>query len=144
MVHDLALPPLDERLADAHADVVEHLVPRDALPAPAAARADAAQRIADSLGVGHLVQRRRALGAVAPAASRVRRVALELLDRERLAVDVGEEPAARLAVEADRRDQGVAPLDLLGPRDRIVLFPVVPALDGRIALEAALGGGELA
>src|SRR5262249_42002952 len=143
VVHDLALPSLHQRLPDALPDVVEHLVPRDALPAPSTARADAAQRIADALGIGHLVQRRRAFGAIASAAAGMRRVAFELLDREGLAVDVGEELAARFAVEADRRDQRVAPLDLLGPGDRVVLFPVVPALDGRIALEAALGGGEL-
>jgi hypothetical protein len=39
VVHHLLLPSLDERLADAPADVVEHLVPRHALPLPAAARA---------------------------------------------------------------------------------------------------------
>src|SRR5262249_61703945 len=76
-------------------------------------------------------------------ASGMRRGACDLLDREGLAVDVGEEPTTRFAVEADRRDQRVAPLDLLGPGDRVVLFPVVPALDGRIALEAAFAGGEL-
>src|SRR5262249_41204827 len=143
VVHDLALPSVDERLADAPADVVEHLVPRDALPSPAPARPDAAQRIADALGIVHLIEGRRSLGAVAPSASRMRRVALELLDRERLAVDVGEEPAARLAIEADRRDQRVASLDLLGPGDWVVLLPVVPALDGGIAPEASLGLGEL-
>src|SRR5262249_665253 len=138
-----ALPPRAERLAGPPADVVEHLVPRDALPPPAPARPDAAQRIADPLGIGHLIERRWPLGAVAPAAPRVRRVALELLDRERLAIDVGQEPAGRLAVEAHRWDQRGTPLDLLRPGDRLVLLPVVPALDGRVALEASLGRGKL-
>ena len=47
---------------------------------PAAARARALQRVEDALGVVDLVERRRALGAVAPAAARVGRVALELAD----------------------------------------------------------------
>ena len=68
--------------------------------------------IADALGVVHLVERGRALGAVAPAAARMDGIALELLDAAGVLVDVGEEPARRLAVEADGRDEREAPLDL--------------------------------
>src|SRR5256712_11816252 len=74
----------------------------------------------------------------------MRRFSLELLDPERLLVDVGEEPARGLAVEADRRDQRVAARDLPRPRGRVVLFPVVPALDGWVAPEATLWRRELA
>src|SRR5207302_9191560 len=89
VIHDLLLPALDERLADARPDVVEHLAPRDTLPAAAAARPDPAQRIRDPLRIGHLVQGRGPLGAVAPAAPGMGGIAFEFLDRERLAVDVG-------------------------------------------------------
>src|SRR5262249_57758052 len=65
VVHDLALPSLDERLPDAFPDVVEHFVPRDALPAPSTARPDATQRIADALRLAPLAQRRPALRAMA-------------------------------------------------------------------------------
>ena len=145
VVHHFFLPSLDQRLANPAADVVEDLVPRDALPLAAAARALAPQRIENPLRILHLVERGWALGAVAPAAARVHRVALELLDAQRLLIDVGEQPAAGLAVEADRGDQRVAALDLLRPGDGIVLFPVVPALDRWIGRQGGrrhfTGGG---
>src|SRR5207245_9967294 len=143
VVHHLALAALDERLADPPRDVVEHLVPADALPLAAAPRSLAPQRREDALRVLDLVERGRALRAVAPAAARVHGVALELLDRERVLIDVGQQPAGRLAVEADRRDQRVAPRHLAGPRDRIELLPVAPALDRRIGGERG-GRRELA
>src|SRR5205807_9805160 len=105
LIHDPLLTDLHVRLSDARADVVEHLVPRDTLPASAAARPDPAQRILDPLRIGHLVQGRRPLGAIAPAAAGMDGIAFKFLDRESLAVDVREKPAAGLAVEADRRDQ---------------------------------------
>src|SRR4030095_522226 len=144
VVHDLLLPAFHERRADAPGDVVERLIPRDALPLAAAARPHAAQRIEDPLRIGHLVQRGGPLRAVAAPASRVERGPLALLDLEGRLVDVGQETAAGLAVEADRRDQRVAALDLLRPGDRVVLLPAVPALDGRIRSKPALGRAQLA
>src|SRR5262247_2313956 len=79
VVHDLLLPAFHERCADAAGEVVERLIPRDALPLAAAARPHAPQRIEDALRVGHLVERRGALGAVTAAASRVNRITFELL-----------------------------------------------------------------
>ena len=144
VIHDLLPAPLHEGLPDAARDVVEGLVPRHPLPRPAPARADPAQRMANPLGIVHLVQGGRALGAVAAAAARMRGVALELLDLEGLLVDVGEQPAGRLAVEADGRDQRIAALHLSGPGHRIVLDPVLPALHGGIARQAARARGQLA
>ena len=46
-------------------------------------------------------------------------------------IDVGEEPARRLAVEARRRHQRIMPLDPLRPRPRIQLRPIAPPLLGR-------------
>src|SRR6187402_953453 len=63
------------------------------------------------------------------------RVAFELADLAGLAIDVGEETARRLAVEAGRRHQLVALLDPLRPRLRIELGPVVPAFVRRIGAE---------
>ena len=144
VVHDFLRSALDQRLADPRRDIVERLVPGDALPLAPAAWTDASQRIEDPLGVVHLVERRRAFGAVAAAAARVRRVALELLDLERLPVDVREQAAGRLAVEADRRDQRVLSLDALRPGDRIELLPVLPALDRRVGAQPARGRRQLA
>src|SRR5439155_1366114 len=80
-------------------------VPRDALPLAGATLARAPHRITDALGIVDLVERGRALGAVAAAAAGMDGIALELLDSARGLVDVGEQPARRLAVEADGRNQ---------------------------------------
>src|SRR6185503_8074648 len=130
-------PAFDERFANAAGDVVERLVPRHALPLTAAARTDAAQRVLDPLGIVDLVERRRALRAVAPAAAGMLGIAFELLDAQRFLVDVREQAARGFAVEADRRQQLVAALDLLRPRRAVVLFPVVPPLHRRIRPELA-------
>src|SRR5689334_13089897 len=144
VIHDLLRPALDERFTNPSRDVVEHLVPRHALPFAAAPRAVAPHRIENALGVLHLIERRGALGAVASATARVQRVALELLDAERLLVDVREQPTRRLAVEADRRNQRVTSRDLSRPGDRIELLPVVPALDGWVRGQPALAWRQVA
>src|SRR5205085_5249736 len=126
VVHHLVLAPLGARLADTPRDVVERLVPGDALEAVLAALADALHRVEDAVGIGDLVERRRSLRAVPPARAGVLRVPLELPDLERLLVHVREEPARGLAVEAPRRDEHVAPLDALAPRGLVHLPPVVP------------------
>src|SRR4029077_16439173 len=112
-------------LPDAAGHVVQYLVPRHALPLSRAPLALAPQRIEDALGIRDLVEGGRALGAVAAAAARMHRVALELLDLEGRRVHVGQQPAAGLAVEADGRDQRVAPLHLARPRLGVELLPVV-------------------
>ena len=90
VIHDLLRPVLDEGPADTPGHVVEHLVPRDPLPAPPPRFPVRRKRVANPLRVIHLVEGRRTLGAVAAAAPGVRRIALELLDAQGLPVDVGE------------------------------------------------------
>src|SRR6185295_5809473 len=108
VVHDLALAALDDRLADARREVVEHFVPGYLLPLPLTAAPDTAQWKEDAVGVCHLVQSRGALGAVASPRARMLGVAFELLHFQGRAVDVGEQAARGLAVEAGRGDQQVA------------------------------------
>src|SRR5262249_50320512 len=141
--HHLLRPSLDERPADAAGDVVEGLVPRHALPLAARPVALSPERVADARRIVDLVERGRALGAVAAAAAGMNGVALELLDSSRRPVHVGEQAARGLAVEADGRNQAVTTLDLPRPRDGVVLLPVVPALRRRITREA-VGDGKLA
>src|SRR5690606_22165822 len=83
VVHDAVAALL---AAGAHpaGDVGERLFPRHALPLALAALAHALERVEDALGVVGLVVRGRPLGTVAPAAARMRRVALELLHLQRL------------------------------------------------------------
>src|SRR4029453_10129043 len=102
-------------LPDASRDVVERLIPGHALPLPFPAGARPPERVEDALGIGDLIQRGGTLGAVPAAAARMRGIALELLDLQRLLVHVGEEPAGRLAVEADGGDERVLALHLARP-----------------------------
>src|SRR5436190_20402662 len=148
VVHDLGATIFLECLADARGDRADHLVPRHSLPLAAAARTDAAHRVEDALRIGDLVQRRRALRAVAPARAGMMRVALELADRAVALVHPRDEAAGGFAVEADRRHELVVLLDAARPGLRIELDPVVPLLDRWKRRERRLApglasGGEL-
>ena len=144
-VQDVVRVPGGERVVHLLGERVEHVVPAAALPLARAARTVAPLRVEDPLGVVELVDRRRALGAVAPATAGVVRVALELADLEGLLVDERRQPAGRLAVEADRRHEDVLALDLARPGVDVVLRPGVPLLDRREALQRlvlrAVAGG---
>ena len=126
VIHQLVAPSLHDRLADPAADVGERLVPRHPLPLAFAALAGAPQRIKDAIGILELVRSDDPLRARAPAAARMHRVAFDLADVHLLLVDVGEDAARRLAVEADgRNDPVVAPI-LLRPARRLEVDVVVP------------------
>ncbi len=141
VVHDLLASPLPDRSSDPRAEGLEHFVPGRALPLVRAAPALALHRVEHPVFGLELVHYRHALGTEAPAACGVHGVALDLADLTGLFVDVGEQAAGRLAVEADRRDEPVVALGLLGPGPRIVLDPVRPAVCRRIGAE--LGPGSL-
>src|SRR5690606_27513479 len=108
VVHHLVAAVLEDRPADPSADVLERFIPRHLLPASLAALARAAQRIQDAIRILELVGRDDALGAGPSAAAGMHRVAFDLADVERFLVDVRQDPAGRLAVEADARDDPVA------------------------------------
>src|SRR5713101_3706148 len=135
VVHDLLLPALDERLADAPADIVQDLAPGHALPLSCPALPGPLERVENALRILDLIEGGGSLGAIAPAAAGMLGVALELLDLERLLVHIGQEAAGCLAVEADGGDERIAARDPLGPGLGVVLLPVIPAHDGRIAVE---------
>src|SRR5262249_17525518 len=128
---------------DSSRDVVEDFVPAHAFPLAAAARSLATHRVENPLRILYLIERRRTFRAVTPTAARMHRIAFELLDAQRVLVDVGEQPARRFAVETNRRDQLVAPRNLSRPRDRIELLPVVPAPDRRIGGQTALARRQI-
>ena len=135
VVHHTVLATLDEGGADLLADLGERLLPRDALPLARAALTDAAQREHDPLRVVDLVERGRPLGAVAAAAARMMRVALDLADFAGLFVVVSDEAAPGFTVEAGGGDKGVVLLDLVGPRLGVEFGPVVPLLGRRVLVE---------
>src|SRR2546423_1354779 len=78
VIDDLVPPVLDERRADLRRNVVEHLVPRHAFPFAVAAFPLSPHRIKDAVLVVDLIDRRRPLRAVPPAAARMIRIALKL------------------------------------------------------------------
>ncbi len=135
VVHDLLASPLPDCSSDPRAECLEHFVPGGALPLVGAARALAFHRVEHAVRGLELVHYREALGTEASATCRVHGVALDLGDLTRPFVDVGKQPARRFAVEADRRDEPVVTLSLLGPGLRVVLDPVGPAVYGRIRTE---------
>ena len=140
VVHDLLAAPLTDRSSDPPAEGLEHLVPGGALPLVRAARPLALHRVEDPVGGLELVHHRQALGTEASATGGVHGVSLDLGDLAGLLVDVGEQPARRFAVEADRRDEPVVALGLLGPCSRVVLDPVGPAVYGRAGTQLGPGG----
>ena len=96
-------------LVTRHANVGERLVPRHLLPPARSTIAVSLERIQDPVGILQLIRGDDSLRAGPAAAARVERVALDFPDRQVLLVDVSEDAARRLAVEADARDDPVAP-----------------------------------
>ena len=137
VIEDLVTAVFLEGLADTRSEVIEHFVPRHAFPFALAACAYAAHWVRNALGIVDLVESRGPLGAIAPTATWMRRIAFELANTSALLVHVGKQSASRLAVETDRRNQSVVLCNLAGPLRRIVLGPVVPAMHGRKAGKTA-------
>src|SRR5260370_42613794 len=81
----------------------------------------------NAVRVGDLIQRRRTLGAVAPARTGVLRVAFKFLNFTGFFIDISEQSARRFTVETGRRDELVMPLFATGPGLGIKLGPIIPA-----------------
>ena len=113
---------------------------RSHLPSPRFA--DALRGITNALGIGDLIQRRRAFGAVAAAAAGMFGIAFEAADAHRILVDESEQAASGFAVEANRRNNLAMFLDFARPRCGIVFDPVVPLFHGRIAVLTALSASS--
>src|SRR6185369_5445691 len=136
VIHDFVAPILLERFAHAAGDIIENFVPGSPLPLAFAALTDAFQWITDTLGIGHLVERCRTFGAVAPATAGVLGIAFEAPNCIGLFFDDGNEPAGRFTIEADRRNDPAMFLDLARPLGGIVFDPVLPFFDRRISRES--------
>src|SRR5690606_386310 len=117
VVSDLVVALFPERLVQPPGDVVEHLIPAHPLPLTAPPRPLALHRVQYPLRIRQLIDRRRPLRAVAPAAAGVVWVALQLADTHIRLVDVSRQPAGTLAVKTGRRHDHV--LLLVPPRPRL-------------------------
>ena len=146
MIHHLVTSPLDNRGTNLGGERIQHFIPGRALPLALTALADALQGVQDTFWIVDLVDSRGTFGAVAPATPRVERVALQLLDPPALLVHVGQQPARRLTIEADRGDDLVVPLHFARPRLRIVFHPIPPLLRwwtrGQVAYSHRLAAGS--
>ena len=139
VVHDLLASPVQDRFSYPRTEGLEHLVPGGALPLVRAARALALHRVEHAVRGPELVHYRHALGAQASPTCGVHGIALDLCDLSGLFVDVGEQPARRFAVEADRRDEPVVAFGPLWPSLRVVLDPVRPLVYGRVGTKPGAG-----
>ncbi len=139
VVHHLVASPFDDGSTNFGGKGIQHFIPANALPLALAALTRALQGIQNALWIVDLVDGGRAFGAVAPTTARMIGVALQLLDAARLFIDIGQQPAGRLAVEADSGDNFVMPLHFARPRLRVVFYPVVPALRRRTRGQIAHG-----
>ena len=130
VVHDLVGAFLGDRPAHPGRDIIEGLVPADPHPPARPPASGALERVEDPVGVGNLVERGGALGAVASARSRVLGVPLELAHLQGVPVHIREEPAGGFAVEAGRGDEHVPLLHPRRPGLGVELHPLVPPLLG--------------
>src|SRR5207302_11363648 len=128
VIHHFVRPPLDDRPSNAGSDVIERLVPGHTMPSILSAPPGAPQRVQNAIGIIGLIERRRSFRAVSPARAGMLGIAFVFADLQRLAIDVCEKAAGRLAVEACRRHEHVVPLDATRPRARVELGPIVPSL----------------
>ncbi len=141
VVHDLVMSIFEQGCPNASGDIVQDILPGRTDPLSFAALTGALHWIEDAVGIVDLVDRGRALGAIATARAGMERIALQLADAQRLLVDVGQQPAGGLAVEADRRDDRVAPLDPLRPGLRVQLGPVIPLVSRWVGSQPAGDAG---
>src|SRR2546426_5347055 len=128
VIHNFVATIFHDRFADSRSDCIKHFIPAYTFPLAFAPLACPLERIKDAIGIGNLVQRRRAFGAVAPSAPRILRIAFELLNLVRVFVDVSEQPARRLTVKARGRYKLIMSLFAPGPCLRIQLSPITPTL----------------
>jgi hypothetical protein len=99
VIHDLMTAVFHDRFANARGENVENFVPRCLFPFPFTAFTRAFQWIENAIGIGDLVERCRALGAVSPARARVFRIAFELLYFTGDFIDVSQQPTRGFAIE---------------------------------------------
>src|SRR5690242_1935161 len=90
VIEDLVAASLGQCCANTSSEIVEYFVPGHSLPFACATLTDALERIKNALRIIHLVECRGTLGAIAPAAARMGRIALELADAAGLLIDIGE------------------------------------------------------
>src|SRR5438132_7922835 len=93
----------------------------------------------NAVGVGNLVKSCGAFRAVSATRAGMLRIAFELLNFICRFIDVRQETARRLAIEASRRRKNVAALYTPGPGARIELSPIIPAFFGGIGSEMIAG-----
>ena len=91
VIHDLVPPVFHDSIANARGDRVECFIPRGAFPFALAASSSAFEWEENAIRVGYLIERRRTLGAIAPARAGMLWITLKLLYVAGNLVDIREQ-----------------------------------------------------
>src|SRR6185369_4927509 len=102
VIHDFVTAVFDDCFANASRDGIERFVPSGLFPFPFTAFTGAFERKKNAVGIGYLVQRCRTLRTVAAARTWMFRIAFKLLYFACDLVDVSQQAARGLAIEAGR------------------------------------------
>src|SRR6476469_2131115 len=104
VIHDFVAAIFDYSLTNAVGNIIQNPVPRDSFPFSLPAFAGALEWVKNAVGILNLVKGGRAFGAVAAARSGMLGIAFKLLNVAGNFVDVGQQTASGLAIEAGCRD----------------------------------------
>ena len=100
VVHNLVPPVFDDGIAYAPSQFIQHFVPTYLGPFSFTAFSSAFERVKYAIGILDLIKRCGTFRAIAPARSGMLGVTFKLLYLASSLVDIGQESARRLAVEA--------------------------------------------
>src|ERR1041384_1953846 len=137
VIHDFVAPLFQQRFSYAAGNVIESLIPGDALPLSGAALADALQRITNPLGIIDLIECRGSLGAISAPTAGMLRIPLETPDTSGVLFNESQKPACSFTIEANRRNDMAVFFDFTRPLRRVVLDPIIPLFHRRIARQSA-------
>src|SRR5207302_10114739 len=102
VIHDFITASLLDCSANTAAQLFQNFGPGGSRPLACSARATALHRVENAVRVVNLVDGGRAFGTQAAAAGRMLGIAFELIDLSSCLINVGEQSAGGLAVEANR------------------------------------------
>src|SRR6266568_7022970 len=130
MIHHFVTTTLNNGGANFSGKRIQHLIPCGTLPSAFAALALPFERIQNAFRVIDLVDGGWSFRAVTPATTRMIGITLKAFDAPCFFVNIGEQAASCLAVEADGRDNLVVLLSFARPNLCVIFHPVMPAFRG--------------
>src|SRR5678816_4116929 len=120
VIHDFIPTLFCERFTHAARNVIQNFIPGNTFPLSLAAFADSFERVTNTLGIIDLIEGRRPLSAVAPAAAGMFRIALEAANCIGILFNDGNQAACRFAIETDCRNDPALLFDFARPLRGII------------------------